>query len=319
MFGRKAFSVVILLMITIPILATSTIYVGDLEVRLNSGGWINFMKDYRSSKSFMDWNFGNIYNIGISTGREYYISIRNTSNHPIGVYVFVDGLNSIGREKEGGSWWYLNPYQSFKLAGWQLDDEFRSNFEFVNIGDPSGQGGKYPGWIFIAQYRIRVPEPVHYRGMDRYSAQEADILAESKAAASMPGGAETGAGAVEPFPVEEVDYDLERNPKGLVAIHYGKKSETPVKPECDLWLGVDALSNVNNGVYVSFVYENSPAAHAGLEMGDVILSYNGKKCRYRQELHNMVLASYGGQRVILEVLNVRDKRIYDVVAWIGCR
>ena len=309
--------------------AMSYINVGDLRVSLYSAGrWIDFQRDRRPPKNFLDRSFSNIYNIQIKTGQEYYIRIENASSHPVGVYVFVDGLNTIGREAGGGSWWYLEPYQSFDLAGWQLDNKFRANFEFVDLGAPSGQGGKYPGWIFIAQYRVKIPRPMPRRyGYDYFElpetrseeAQSAEAKSEVASKVAPSTGAETGAGTVQQHAVTEIDRELEASPTGLAAIFYSKEKPKVVKPRCSPWLGIDALSNVDDGVYVSYVYPNSPAAMAGLERGDVILSFDGVRVRYRDELHELVVNCHGGQRVILEVKNVRDKRIYDVVAYIGCR
>ena len=201
-----------------------------------------------------------------------------------------------------------------------------SNFEFVDIGAPSGQGGKYPGWIFIAQYRVRQPRPkIRRYGYDYnefYLEEEmaAPPSAESRAKAFVPStGAETGAGRVVQHPVEEVERELESEPTGLAAIFYSKELPRTEKPSCSPWLGIEALSNIDDGVYVSYVYPNSPAAMAGLERGDVILSFDGIRVRYLNELQDLIANCYGGQRVYLEVKNVRDGRIYDVTAYIGCR
>ncbi|MCD6418695.1 PDZ domain-containing protein [bacterium] len=301
--------------------ALDVLNVGDLRVSINSGGkWLPFYRESRPPKRFLNWNFSKIFDIQVRTGEEYYIRLENTSPFAVGVYVYVDGLNTIGREPGGGSWWYLEPHQSFDLAGWQLDNEYRANFEFVDLGSPSGQGGKYPGWIFIAQYRVVMPkpQPVRRYGYDMSFEMEERSAPESKSAV-VSSGAETGAGQVVQHNVRDIYRELEATPTGLVAIHYSKEKPKVVQPHCERWLGIDALSNIDDGVYVSNVYPNSPAAMAGLERGDVILSFDGVRVRYRAELHELVNKCYGGQRVILEVKNVRDKRIYDVTAYIGCR
>jgi len=306
--------------------AGKALYIGDLKVSLYSEGWTNFETESRPPKHFMEWNFSQIYGIAINTGREYYIRIENTSSNEIGVYVFVDGLNVIGRESEGGRWWYLEPYQTLDLKGWQLDNEFRANFEFVDIGTPSGQGGTYPGWIFIAQYRIYRPRPrykPHYSAGSEYADEvaapasaESENVAQSK---SKRADAETGAGQVQHHAVTEVDYKLESYPTGLVAIRYGKKKAPPPPPVCNKYIGIDALDNVNEGVYVSNVYPNSPAAMAALEQGDIIRFFNGERVRYIQQLVDAIKKCHGGQKVIMEVMSVRDKRIYDVTIYVGCR
>ncbi len=303
--------------------AATTIQVGDLSVSLYSKGWVDMSRQARSPKSFMDWSFSSIYNIEVETGYEYYIRIKNTSDFAVGVYAYVDGLNSIGREAGGGSWWYLSPYQSLDLKGWQLDDDFRANFEFVDLGAPSGQGGKYPGWIFISQYRVYIPRPVYY-GYDEVSESEmaapSPASAESRTkSAKKDGGAETGAGRVQPHDVTEVSYELESHPTGLAALKYSKKPAPPPPPPCYPYLGVDAQSNINDGVYVSRVYPRSPAAQASLKRGDVIRYFNGVRVRYFDELKRELNKCHGGQQVILEVVSTDDRRIYDVTVYIGCR
>ena len=61
-----------------------------------------------------------------------------------------------------------------------------------------------------------------------------------------------------------------------------------------------------SGALVSFVEEGGPAEKAGLEIGDVILSWNGKPVRNSDELVGMVVRTKPGTAVPVRI--VRDKK-----------
>src|SRR5204863_7165689 len=60
-----------------------------------------------------------------------------------------------------------------------------------------------------------------------------------------------------------------------------------------------------NGAVVMSVSPGSAAARAGLEPGDVVISYNGKPIKNRDELVSMVVATRPGMTVPVRI--VRDK------------
>ncbi len=323
-------------------MALQSARVGDVAVSvLCDGNWLDMKNMSHPGKTFMDWTFKNVYDMQIITGREYALRVENTSPYHIGVYVYVDGINTIGREKSKGTWWFLSPYQSFDLAGWQIDDEYRSNFKFVELGSPSGQGGGYPGWIFVAQYRVDMPEPVTYREQSNHNRPAADskdvyeaqaeveaapapsvtTMSKAKGESFSRGGAETGAGSVEDHHVTHVNYELKRMPQGLLAIKYGvgDKPKPIAQKPCDKYLGIEGQGNVNDGIFVSKVIPNSPAAQAKIKKGDVIRFFEGKRVRTIDELRAYIAKTNAGQRVTLEIVSMYDGRIYDVTAYIGCR
>ncbi len=294
--------------------ASRTVQVGDIRVSFYSNGWRDLQQESRAPKNFMDWTFTDIYKMNVDLGYEYTIRIENMSNRRVAVYVYVDGLNSIERASDRGSAWILDTHEKMDLAGWQLDNEYRSNFVFVKAGAPSGQGGKYPGWIFIAQYRERETYPQPVSPTMRYQAElDVERKTKKKAAGS---AAETGSGRVESNPTVETTFDFEKYPTGLCAINYA--SEVKPKP-CSPYLGIRAQSNINNGLYISYVEPGSPAEQAGLERGDVIRYFNGVRTRYAGDLDGALRNCYDGQKVVLEIVNVRDGRIWDVDVTIRCR
>lgn len=85
------------------------------------------------------------------------------------------------------------------------------------------------------------------------------------------------------------------------------------------WLGITIQSltpelaeqfNIKDerGVLVGDVVEGSPAEKAGLEQGDVIIEYNGKKVEEPNQLRNMVANTLPGKEVEIKI--IRDKHKY---------
>ena len=71
----------------------------------------------------------------------------------------------------------------------------------------------------------------------------------------------------------------------------------------------------SSGAVVSDVDEGSPAAHAGLQQGDVITQFNGKAVIDSNQLRNMVASTQPGTKVSLEVL--RHGKTENVEATLG--
>ena len=69
------------------------------------------------------------------------------------------------------------------------------------------------------------------------------------------------------------------------------------------------------GVLISQVSKDSPASRAGLERGDVILSYAGNKLHDSRQLRDLVAATIPGTSVVLEIL--RSGHPIMIVAQIG--
>jgi serine protease Do len=66
------------------------------------------------------------------------------------------------------------------------------------------------------------------------------------------------------------------------------------------------------GALVSTVSEGSAAARAGLEPGDVILSYNGKAVKNSNELVQMVTATKPGTSVPLRIVRDKQERTVNI-------
>ncbi|MGR8934372.1 MAG: DegQ family serine endoprotease [Gammaproteobacteria bacterium] len=69
------------------------------------------------------------------------------------------------------------------------------------------------------------------------------------------------------------------------------------------------------GVVVSQVHANSPAARAGLEPGDIILSANGKSIKNSYQVRNIIGLMQIGDKVDLEILRGNERK--TVTAFIG--
>jgi serine protease Do len=69
------------------------------------------------------------------------------------------------------------------------------------------------------------------------------------------------------------------------------------------------------GALVSQVTRNSPASEAGIKIGDVIVTYDGKKVEDTRQLRNFVAATPPGTRVPIEV--IRDGKRETLSATIG--
>jgi serine protease Do len=66
------------------------------------------------------------------------------------------------------------------------------------------------------------------------------------------------------------------------------------------------------GALVSSVIRNQPAAKAGIEPGDIILEFNGKPVRNRDELVSMVTATKPGTTVPIKVLREKQEKTLSI-------
>lgn len=78
-------------------------------------------------------------------------------------------------------------------------------------------------------------------------------------------------------------------------------------------LAAELNTPVPYGVLVNTVFPNSPAAKAGLKVGDVILSFNGKKVVGSKALVAYIQATYLGQPVGVEVWREGQRKMLKVV------
>jgi S1-C subfamily serine protease len=98
--------------------------------------------------------------------------------------------------------------------------------------------------------------------------------------------------------------------KGFVTRGYlGVQLASALEPAEALRLGLDRVS----GALVEIVHTNTPAANAGLRVGDVILMIEDVRVRDENHLINVVCALPPGQRVKLTVWRERKPQVVEVV------
>lgn len=89
------------------------------------------------------------------------------------------------------------------------------------------------------------------------------------------------------------------------------------------WIGVDAFTldrvtarvfqfKVNEGVVVVYVYKESPAAKGGLEVGDVILSVDGKKLKTNTQLEGILFKKDIGDSIELKINRNGEEKIVNL-------
>ncbi len=69
---------------------------------------------------------------------------------------------------------------------------------------------------------------------------------------------------------------------------------------------------VSSGVLVTEVVSGSPADRTGVQVGDVILSYNGVKLEGEARLLGMMMACPAGNRMTLEIWREQDIRTMEL-------
>jgi serine protease Do len=70
---------------------------------------------------------------------------------------------------------------------------------------------------------------------------------------------------------------------------------------------------VKNGVLVSGVEKGSPADDAGLEEGDVVVEFNGKKVGDPEDLRELAAEAEPGQKVVIEVIRDGKTKTLELV------
>ncbi len=70
---------------------------------------------------------------------------------------------------------------------------------------------------------------------------------------------------------------------------------------------------VDSGALVTEVVSGSPADRAGVQVGDVILSFNGAILEEEAPLLGMMMACPAGNRITLEVWREKSRRIIELI------
>jgi serine protease Do len=72
------------------------------------------------------------------------------------------------------------------------------------------------------------------------------------------------------------------------------------------------ISGVTNGVRIDDVDEDSPAAKAGLEEGDIVVEFDGERIRSARQFSRMVAETVGGRSVKLGIVRNGQRQTVDV-------
>lgn len=99
-------------------------------------------------------------------GRNYALSIRNTTGRRVGVLVAVDGLNVVNGQKSRLSsketMYVLDPYESATIRGWRTSLDDVRKFVFVDeersYAERTGQANGDMGWIRVLAFRENAPQ-----------------------------------------------------------------------------------------------------------------------------------------------------------------
>ena len=83
----------------------------------------------------------------------------------------------------------------------------------------------------------------------------------------------------------------------------------PVTPRLAVYYNL----GVNSGALVTEVVPNGPADQAGVQVGDVILSFNGARLEEESPLLGMMMACPAGNRIALEVWRDQSPRTIEMV------
>jgi serine protease Do len=96
--------------------------------------------------------------------------------------------------------------------------------------------------------------------------------------------------------------------KGRVTRGWLGVSIQKVTPELAQSLGLEAV----HGALVADVTRGSPAAHAGIEPGDVIVAYNGKSIEDSSALPTLVASTAVGKTVAVDIIRNGKKKTVEV-------
>lgn len=88
--------------------------------------------------------------------------------------------------------------------------------------------------------------------------------------------------------------------------------KTTQKVPGPVWTGVVVDSGAKSGAYVTNLYEGSPAALAGLEVGDIITHIDGNAIHSRGEFIGWVVQGREGQTIKVQVLRGSATRVFEI-------
>jgi S1-C subfamily serine protease len=83
------------------------------------------------------------------------------------------------------------------------------------------------------------------------------------------------------------------------------------------FLGLAAQDENGRGLRVLGLEENGPAERAGLERGDLVISFSGKKIEGMDDLYLLLDEKSIGKPAEIVVLRDGDKHILSIIPWVA--
>ena len=192
----------------------------------------------------------------------------------------------------------------------------------VAVGNPFGLGGTVTAGIVSARGRdigegsydsfIQIDAPINQgnSGGPLFT-QDGKVVGVNSAIISPNGGGSVGIGfAIPSNTVKSVVTQLEKT--GHVTRGYIGVQAQAVTPAMASALGLPAGSTEDRGALIASVEPDSPAAHAQLQAGDVIVSVNGEHIGNPRELAINVSGVVPGDRAKLDILRQGKPQAVDV-------
>jgi len=164
-------------------------------------------------------------------GREYAVTLRNTTNERIGVLVAVDGLNVISGTRSaltgGESMYVLDPHGSATIRGWRTSLNDIRRFLFVDeersYATRTGQANGDLGWVRVLAFRENQPMVWHDQ---RCRIDERDIPEPQAAAPAAPEARGDGGASR----ANEAPRAARKDAEGPAGQAFGDKTEAESNP-----------------------------------------------------------------------------------------
>jgi serine protease Do len=197
-------------------------------------------------------------------------------------------------------------------------DAMRVGDWVVAIGNPFGLGGTATVGIISARSRdirsgpyddyLQIDAPINMGNSGGPIFNTSGQVVGVNTAIFSPNGGSVGIGfAIPANQVKEIVAELKSNGKvdrGWLGVQL-----QDIDQELADGLGLESQS----GALIADVVADSAAAHAGVEVGDVVLSYNGQEVLNAKSLSRIVGSSDGGDKVTLGVLRGEDNLELEVI------
>ncbi|MBI3710847.1 MAG: Do family serine endopeptidase, partial [Proteobacteria bacterium] len=250
-----------------------------------------------------------------------------TNNHVVGkadktTVTLADGrkfdAKIIGRdEKTDLALLKVKTDKPLPFVGWGDSDKAQVGDWVLAVGNPFGLGGTVTAGIISARGRdiqsgpfddyIQIDAPINRGNSGGPSFDQDGHVIGVNSAIFSPNGGSVGIGFAIPSslakPIVAQLRESGRVERGWLGVQI-----QPVTPEIAASLGLDEAK----GAIVAKVSPNSPAALAGVQQGDVVLTFNGKEIAEVRDLPRLVANAHDGENAALEVVHNGAKKTLDV-------